>query len=209
MTSSSSPTNPWAIVVADASVLINLNATGCARTIVQSVASSFLVTEQAFAELVRGERSGHDDARRAQELVDNGTMRIVSLGEVGSGIYGHLVSGAARATLDDGEAATIAHAFEVGGVALIDDQKAERLCERSYPSLCLASTVDLLLCEAAVAPLGYAAQADAVVKALRGARMRVPSHQLERVIALIGPEAAANCNSLPRRRTAGARSARA
>jgi predicted nucleic acid-binding protein len=55
------------------------------------------------------------------------------------------VVGPAQTTLDDGEAATIAHAVALNGVALIDERKANRICTERFPELRIASTVDILV----------------------------------------------------------------
>lgn len=200
MTSSSFLTDPNQILVADASVLINLNATGYASQIVPSVPGSFVVTESAFAELKLGAAKGHDDEKLVRGLFDSGMARLVDLSYAGNNLYRSLIDGAAQQTLDDGEAATIAYAQESSGVALIDERKARSLCVARLPALAIASTVDLLTHPAVRHTLGRQSQIQAITNALRRARMRVPPHQMDLVIDLIGPDEAANCNSLPRRR---------
>ena len=108
------PINADTILVADASVIINLNATGRARDIIQAQPGSLVVTENAFAELSAGAKKGHDDHVQLQALIDIGAVRIVTLGEAGASIYAALVEGSALRTLDDGEAATIGYAHETG-----------------------------------------------------------------------------------------------
>src|SRR5262249_11004285 len=68
MSSSSFPINADTILVADASVVINLNATGRARDIIQAQPGSLVVTENAFAELSAGAKKGHDDHAQLQAL---------------------------------------------------------------------------------------------------------------------------------------------
>lgn len=198
MSSSSFPLEAASILVADASVVINLNATGCALEIIRAQPGSMAVTDNALAELARGRRNGHRDGEKLQALIDAGAVRLVTLDDNGSRIYELLVGGAAMRTLDDGEAATISYAHHVGGIAMIDERKARTICASEFPQLKLASTVDLLLHEDVGRALGKRSQAEAIVNALRDARMRVPPHQIEAVVGLIGSEAAAGCRSLPR-----------
>ncbi len=198
MTFSSFPIDPNAILVADASVVINLNATGRAEDIIQAHPGSIVLTDAAFAELAAGANKGHNDHEQVQVLVDSGAMRQVSLGESGLRVYASLIEGSALKTLDDGEAATIGYAHEVGGVAIIDERKARTICEKAFPGLSIASTVDMLTHSLVEEALGRQGQIKAVTNALRGARMRVPPHQVELVVDLIGEEVAATCNSLPR-----------
>jgi predicted nucleic acid-binding protein len=199
MSSSSFPINGDTILVADASVVINLNATGRARDIIQGQPGSLVVTENAFAELATGAKKGHNDHAQLQTLIDIGAVRVVTLGESGSSIYSTLVEGSALRTLDDGEAATIGYAHETGAIALIDERKARILCERDFPGLSIVSTVDFLTHELVATALGPEGQVEAIINALHNARMRIPPHQIERVIKLIGVENAALCNSIPRK----------
>lgn len=198
MNSSSFPLDAASIVVADASVVINLNATGCAREIIRAQPGSMVVTDNALTELARGSRNGHDDGEKLQALIDAGAVRLATLDDTGSRIYESLVEGTAMRTLDDGEAATIGYAHQVGGIAMIDERKARTICARDFPKLVLASTVDLLVHEYVERALGKRGQAAAIVNALRSARMRVPPDRIEVVVGLIGSEAAAGCHSLPR-----------
>lgn len=203
MSSSSFPIDAHTILVADASVVINLNATGRAFDIVGAHPGSVVVTDNAFAELSAGARNGHSDDEKLQALIDSGAVRLVQLGEAGSRVYSSLVEGSALRTLDDGEAATIGYAHETGGVAMIDERKARTICESEFPGLTVVSTIDLLTHEVVGHALGQEAQVDAIVNALRIARMRVPPHQIEMIVNLIGDEAAATCNSLPKAVRAG------
>lgn len=198
MISSSSPIETPPMLVADASVIINLNATGCASDIIRAYEGSVVVTAIAFAELVAGARNGHSDDKKLQALVDSGAVSLVHLGDIGNAIYSSLVDGSASCTLDDGEAATIGYARETGAAAMIDERKARSICEREFPELAVLSTVDLLTHDVVGTVLGKEGQINAILNALRDARMRVPSHQVEMIVSLIGDEAAATCNSLPR-----------
>jgi predicted nucleic acid-binding protein len=205
MNSSSFPIDLSRSLICDASVIINLNATGRAMDIIRAVPGSFLVSQNAFDELAHGARNGHEDGKRLRGLVDNGLVEIAQLGESGALVYASLIEGSAVRTLDDGEAATIGHAHETGSIALIDERKARSLCASRFPELVLASTVDLLAHEMLQSALGRQGQVEAILNALRLARMRVPPHQIELIINLIGEDAALTCNSLPRTIRATAR----
>lgn len=196
--------NPNVPLVADASTVINLIATGCAPSIIRAVPNCVVVTEVIPTELNNGRARGRKDADRLQELVSAGHMEIVSLGDIGWHHFEELVAGPATETLDDGEAATIAYAVEHGAMAIIDEKKATRLCRVRFPKLSLASTVDILLHPDVRNTLGEQGLGDALFAALREARMRVFPHHLENVVRLIGPERSARCLSLPKAfRTAG------
>jgi predicted nucleic acid-binding protein len=188
MSSSSFLSNPRTSLIADASVVINLNATARAADIIKALPNPFIVTENACAELEAGIRNGHRDYTQLLELIGAGYVRRVRLGTVGMSIYETLIDGSTLRTLDDGEAATIAHARETSGIALIDERKARTICAGSFPDLVVVCTAELLMHDAIGTALGTREQADALANATRGARMRVPPEHLARVTAIIGPE---------------------
>jgi predicted nucleic acid-binding protein len=198
MSSLSFLSSPRVGLIADASVVINLNATARAADIIKAIPNPFLVTDNACAELEAGARNGHRDHAQLLELISAGLVRQASLGKASLPVYEALIDGSTVQTLDDGEAATIAHAQEISGVALIDERKARTLCANSFPGLVVACTAELLMHNAIAAALGAQGQADALANALTAARMRVPPEHLARVCAIIGAERAASCISLPK-----------
>ncbi len=198
MTSSNFPISSNTVLVADTSVIINLNATGRALDIIRAQPGSITVTQNVFTELAIGTRNGHSDGEKLQELINCGAVHLGQLDNVANDIYASLVEGSARHTLDDGEAATIGYAYEIGGIAVIDERKARHLCKTNFPDMAVASTVDLLMHKSVHDVLGHQGSINAVVNALRHARMRVPVHQIGMVIDLIGEEIAATCDSLPK-----------
>lgn len=198
MSSLSFLTDPRVKLVADASVVINLNATARAVEIIKAARNPFVVTENACIELEMGARNGHQDHRKLTELIDAGLIQRVRLGAIDMPIYELLIDGSASRTLDDGEAATIAYAHQNGCIALIDERKARTLCAANFPGLYVASTAELLMQGVVAGAIGTQGQADALVNALTVARMRVPPEHLNKIMKLIGPERAALCASLPR-----------
>lgn len=198
MSWSNFPIDPRATLVADSSVVINLNATGCAAHILAAIGSPVAVADSVVRELEEGGRNGHGDAAALNALIESGHIRSVSLGSAGYKMYERLIDGSTENTLDDGEAATIACAIELSGVALIDERKALRLCAQIFPTLALVPTIGILLSEPVSAALGQIAQANALFAALQIARMRIPLPYLSQAVALIGEERAKACPSLPR-----------
>lgn len=186
------------LIVVDASVVINLNATRRADDVLAAFPHRFLVTANVEAELRRGS-GGRDDSAIIGELIAKGLMGELDLADEVLEVYLGLVAGDARATLDDGEAATIAMADRLGATAAIDERKARRLCERAFPNLEIVATVDLLLAAETRARLGREGQAEAVFLALRDARMHVREDRLDEVVGLIGSARARSCPSLPTR----------
>ena len=184
-------------VAADTSVVINLNATGCADRILGALPFAVVITDIVAAELQENRRSGRNDAALLAELIDLQLMRTVSLGIPGEQVFIDLVIGQAIDTLDDGEASTVAYAVEHVIRPVIDERKALRICAQRYSHLRPMSTVHLLMEQAVAAALGRDALAEAVFRALSSARMRVMPDQVGWVIALIGTNRAAQCPSLP------------
>lgn len=190
--------SPAELLIADASVIINLNATGCAAAIIGALPRRMAVPGSACRELEGGTRFGHDDARQLTQLIEAGVVDRIEIGAGGASIFESLIDGSARTTLDDGEAAAIACAVELQAMALLDERKARRLCAAMFPAVTIGSTAELLLHDAVAAALGASAHVEAIVMALQRGRMRVPPEHCEAVVALIGAERAAACPCLPR-----------
>jgi predicted nucleic acid-binding protein len=184
-------------LVADTSAIINLNATGCARTIISTSRNPIVVSDVVAGELAIGCKRDRRDLEELRALVREGLIEIVSLGPDDLQIFEKLVIGPAHLTLDDGEAATIAYAQARTGIAVIDERKATRMCREGFPGLKVLSTVDLLSRPEIEAELGRVAVGDAIYKALRDGRMSVPPHHVDWVVELVGRERANRCPSLP------------
>lgn len=184
-------------VVADTSVMINLNATGYAEAILDALPNRFLVVEEVSFELEVDSRTGRNDAKALSALVTQGRVELVGLGDAGTRHFIRLVSGPANQTLDDGEAATIAYALEYGATALIDERKAIRICAERFGELSTGCTIDIFAQDDVQRILARDTLADAVFNALYQGRMRVPAPYVEWVVNLIGEERATQCRSLP------------
>lgn len=198
MNSSSFPSDPSVPVVTDASVIINLNATESAASIIGAVPNPFLVTANVRQELSMGESHGHRCGENLEALISQGLLELAELGLADDIVYRSLVEGGFEGTLDDGEAATLAYAVGHDCLALLDERKARRICAARFPGLPFASTVDLLLHPLVAERLGESRQSEAIFLALRDARMHVPRQRLQEVIERIGEDRAVECPSLPR-----------
>ena len=190
--------DPVAPIVADASVVINLNATKCAATILDALPNRVLVVEEVAIELEAGRPKGRCDSDGLNTLVAAGQIEIVRLENEGLRHFAGLVSGPAEDTLDDGEAATLAYALQHRATAAIDERKANKICSERFGSLPTGSTVDLLAHAAIAAALGRAGLAEAVFNALFVGRMRVPTQYVDWVVNLIGLDRTRKCVSLPK-----------
>jgi predicted nucleic acid-binding protein len=185
-------------MLSDTSVVINLNATGCADAILRALPHRVAVIDIVQGELDAGTPRERNDAALIGRLVDDGLIKVVSLDETASLLFETLVIGPSAITLDDGEAATIAYAVANGATAVIDEKKANRICAERFPELTVICTVDLLAHPAVRDNLGDELLADAVYGALYNGRMRVPLKHRAWVVELIGVTRATECVSLPR-----------
>ena len=199
MGSSTALTDPAAQLVADASTIINLIATGSAEAVIAALPNRVVVVDVVPAELEAGRTRGRAACDGLKALADAAIVEIVALPDDAAPWFEELVVGSAAETLDDGEAATIAYALARAATALIDERKATRICAERFPQLRVACTVDLLTHPGVEQRLGPSLLADAVFRALRDGRMGVAPQHLEWVVGLIGEERAALCESLPRR----------
>jgi predicted nucleic acid-binding protein len=199
MGSLSSLTDAQGLLVADASTIISVNATGCANRIIKALPNRVAVVDIVSGELEEGKqrKPRRQDADLLKKLVDAGHVEIVRLDAKGEEYFEQLVVGAAQMTLDDGEAATIAYAVANNGIALIDEKKANRICAQRFPELRLACTVDIFMHPNVQSALGKEVLVDTVFNALCHGRMRVFPHHVEWVIELIGVERVRMCTSLP------------
>lgn len=187
------------MMVADASVWINLVATGGADRILRALARPVVITDVAFGELDRGRPKGRQAADEVTALVHIGLVQVVPLVSADEALFLSMVSGSASETLDDGEAATLACAERLRACALIDERKATALAQRRLAHLEVRSTTDVLLAPEVRRAFDEAALADALFGALTGARMRVPNHHVAEIMRLLGEERTLRCHSLPAR----------
>lgn len=183
-------------LVLDSSVVINLVASGRGFELLALIPNECLIVRQVLAELNMGPASGRDGSVTVKEMLDRELLIPRELHPHGYQVYEDLVCGESLHTLGDGEAATIAHAVAIAGVAVIDEMKANRICCNLYPNLRIASTVDLFSHSSALDGFTDVELVDSVVNALKHARMSVLSHQLDWILGLIGESKAQQCTSL-------------
>lgn len=186
------------VIVVDSSVIINLVASGIFAEIMDALPNRIVAVQEVKYELERGRSNGYGDAQALESAIEEGKVDLVSLGEKGQSYFVDLVSGPASVSLGDGEAATIAYAVETSACAVLDERKANRICDKRYTSLAKVSSTDLLLHENVVAEIGTSGLSDAVFSALQIAKMRVLPHHQRCILNLIGPDRAAKCSSLPK-----------
>ncbi len=198
MTQFSCLSDQCGLLLLDASVVVNLNATGYAERILRALPAKILVPKPVVTELRNGMKAGHTDAIDLQCLLDGGAATEFAIPGPAQQEYIALVSGTSAQSLGDGEAATIACAHGTTAWAAIDERKARRICAERYPQIMVVSTVDILAHDAVIAAFSEQELSDAILAALQVARMQVQAHQLDWVISRVPPEKLMKCVSLPR-----------
>lgn len=198
MTFSSCLINQRNAIVLDASVIINLLATGHANTILQALAVPLYVTDYVVREIEQGAVNGRPEPALLAELISKQVLVVKELTGTALENFFGMVSGHTSSSLGDGEAATLALADRNGFSAAIDEKKATRIAEERFEALKLITTVDILASLPVQDSLGREALSTAILQALKRARMQVREHQFEWVTQLIGIENVRTCPCLKR-----------
>jgi predicted nucleic acid-binding protein len=198
MTFSNCLINQSAALVLDASVIINLLATGHANKILQALAAPLYVTDNVVREIKQGAVNGRPEPALLAGLIRNQALIVKELTGTALEDFFGIVSGPTPGSLGDGEAATLALAYRNGLSAAIDEKKATRIAAERFETLKLVTTVDILASPRVQQSLGNDALIDATLQALRRARMQVREHQFDWVAQLIGMENVKTCPSLKR-----------
>lgn len=196
MTFSSSLTDQNPTLVLDASVIINLLATGHSHAILRALNAPLIVTDNVIREIERGAATGRSDFDLLKRTLNDQILRLERIdGDILKDFF-DLVSGSTSDTLGDGEAATLALAHGRQFIAAIDEKKATRIAAERFGTLKLVTTVDILAHEAVRSCLGAERLAEAIFDALRRARMQVREYQFDWVAHTIGAARVEACPSL-------------
>jgi predicted nucleic acid-binding protein len=184
-------------IALDASAIINLNGSGRAVEIMRALASEVIVAPEVVQELHTGAAKGRADGEMLEGLMAQGLAQKVPLAESSLELFERLTIGAAAETLEDGEAATIALAFQRGSAAVIDESKGRRLCGQHAPSVQLLGSIELFFHPGVEKLLGGELP-EVIFSSLMNARMHVLPKYHARIADLLGTERTAQCKSLPR-----------
>ena len=192
-------TDPNIPLVADTSVIINLVASGIPEQLLSHISNPIYVVDEVLPELGKGSEKGCHDADVLNKLIDDGVVTRVSLNDEGWEHFGNLVSGRAKTSLDDGEAATLAYCAVHKTIPIIDERKANKVCKEQFTYLKPISSAAVFKIAGQGKNIHEVQLSKAVYNALSIGRMFVMHHHLEWIVDTIGPEKAANCNSLSKR----------
>lgn len=200
----SEPETAEMALVIDASVLINLLGCGAAGEILQLLPPAVLIEQRALSEVLRDPSRMLPAQDKRALLVERQLLQVRQL--AGDAIERFLELVADPHELDDGEAATIACALDLGAVAVLDERKARRVARERFPSLPVDSTAGLFRSLLEQGRMDAEQVRAALLAALQEARMSVPGEEIDWVIRLLGVDLAKECPSIRRsaiRRFAG------
>ena len=198
MTFSSCLTDEDSSLVLDASVVINLLATGYPIPILRALAIPIMISDNVVREIERGAVNGRQELDLLTRVIDDGVVGVAELEGDALETFFDLVSGNSSESLGDGEAATLAFAHRMECSAAIDEKKATRLAADRFGSIKIITTVDILAHDTVRTSLGDARLADATLRALQLTRMQVREHQFGWIARVIGTENVEACSSLRR-----------
>jgi hypothetical protein len=188
------------VLVLDASVMINLLASGCPQSILEGASIQAVIADRTLAEVRYDPLSGPAEEAAHEAMVGAGALQLIPLSSQMLELHLELVAASPPDNLDDGEAAAIALARFVDGTPVIDERKARRIYRERYPTAPLACSVDLFRRVGRNGNLSVAELGDALYGALHHARMRVLPDDRAWVAARLGDERAAEFPHLSRGR---------
>jgi len=186
------------ILVLDASAVINFLGTGNAAALIHALRRKCVVERTAWREITRDPLTRKPATEPLKALMAAGLLERQEMHTDATMLFLDLTLAQPPDGLDDGEAATIAHAVTSGAAAVIDEKKAFRISAAKWPQLKVLSTLDLFSCASVIDAIERTSLADAVFSALIHARMRVPVEFRKWVLELIGKDRASKCPSLGR-----------
>lgn len=163
-------------VAFDASVLINVLASGVAEAILMALPRRLLLVDAVVDEVKLDPRDPEPRDPKPgllRPLIDDGLLQPFKLPPSAEELFFNLVGAAPPDHLGDGEAAAIAAALTAGVAIATDDSKAIRICRAQFPTLTVVTSVGLFKHPDVVASLG-ARLPEALMSAVCAGRMRVP-----------------------------------
>lgn len=187
-------------LVLDASVVINLLGCGIGSEILAVLPGKALIADRVERELRYHPVKGLEIDEPMRHWKSQAILETVVMDESMLFRYLDLVHRPSPDHLDDGEAASIAVAEELGAAVVLDERRARRMVSEQFTTLNLQSTAGLFRLAANTDVLDRETLATALYQALIKAQMRVvPEELIAWVVAVIGRERASQCRSLPKR----------
>ena len=188
--------NAHARLIVDASVLINILGTGCPVAVFECLARVFAIDEITVQEVGIDPSTRRSSQEILATLQQRGMLKVIRMAD---DVYERFLGFTAAEPpndLDDGEAATLAHAASDHYVAVIDERKASRIAGLHIPEIKTLNSIDLLAAPEVLRRIGRDNLSEAIYRALRDARMRVPLRMRQWVADLLGSTRVHECPSL-------------
>lgn len=160
-------------IVLDASVLINLLATGRAATILANLDRKVLITSQAYSEVLRDPYTERNASETIKPLETANLISRRKLKGRTIRLYKILISPAGDA-LDKGEAATIGFCDEHKLIAVIDERKGKKVADQNSSVPLTVGSLDVLAYKKVIESFSSAEYREALLNAGRLGRMSFP-----------------------------------
>ena len=186
-------------LIIDASVLINLLGSRAPGAVLRGLQRVFEIDEITLQEVDTDPSTNYSALETLAELRQRGLLNVVQMSPEAYERFLEFTGADAPDDLDDGEAATLAHAsINDEYIAVIDEIKATRIATAQNPPIETLNTLDLLSAPDLISRLGEENVADVIYFALRNARMRVPSSARRWTAIFLGHARATECPGLGR-----------
>jgi predicted nucleic acid-binding protein len=182
-------------LILDTSVLINLHACSYGEQILAAIPNEILVSDVVVRELNHETSHTNGENQFIRGLISHAVVTEIHLNDQSYEVYENLICG--PSSLDDGEAATIAAAANLGFIPVIDERKGRARSKTLSGAKAAAWSLDLLLHRSVQTELGFSEYTKAIYLALHEGRMRIDEERCDAVVKLIGIERAIRCTSLP------------
>ena len=130
-------------LVLDASVLINLLGTGQPEIVLRTLKREVIVEEITLAEVCLDPITGRSADQLLTSLRSDNLLGVAQMSDAAYEYFLALTGATPPDDLDDGEAATIAHAIDIGAAAVIDERKAVRVAAMFRRELPILASMDL------------------------------------------------------------------
>lgn len=132
-----------AILVLDASVLINIVAMDDSVEFMRLIGRRLVAESRAANEVTRLPQGRQPSGPPLAELLTANVLEVASLDESGLDLFQRLVGATPPDDLDDGEAGAIACAHGLAAGVVLDEKKALRIVRSQFPNLAPFSTIHL------------------------------------------------------------------
>ena len=196
MTFSSRLTDNFSTLVIDASVIINLGASGYGIEILQTIDNHFVTSEEVVGEIKENSKNKYPKTISfLNRIIDSECLRVISLTLDEKRNCREIMN--KKNQLHEGEVASFVLAKNRGFTAIIDETTGRKVANYELSGKVVGTTMDLLCHPSVLELLGRRTLSAAVYNALRDGGMQTNLQDRGYIVELIGKERAKKCTSLP------------